>query len=81
MACMQPATGNIYDGETLIGYRDPITDVFTPEGATDWELLFDKWQTQTTCETVPAGFKPAYDTDEQIFVFDTEEQKYLLEEL
>lgn len=41
MACMEPQVGNIYDGATLIGYRDPVTGVFTAEGATDWEWVED----------------------------------------
>lgn len=47
----------------------------------DTFLVNDLWQTQTACITVPAGFKPVYDTKEKLFVFDTEEQQYVLEEL
>jgi hypothetical protein len=55
---MEPQVGNIYKGGTLIGYRDPVTGVFTPEGATDWELTDDKYLIGDTCVIVPAGFEP-----------------------
>lgn len=55
---MEPQVGNIYKGGTLIGYRDPVTGVFTPEGVTDWELESDKYQIGNTCVTVPEGFEP-----------------------
>jgi hypothetical protein len=32
-----------------------VTGVFTPEGATDWELTDDKYLIGDTCVIVPAG--------------------------
>ena len=59
MTCMEPATGNIYDSnDTLIGYRDPATGVFTAESGTDWELISDHQLINGACVTIPAGSVP-----------------------
>ena len=49
------ATGDIYDDATLLGYRDPVTGVFTAESGTDWELISDHQLIDGACVTIPAG--------------------------
>ena len=40
----EPKLGNIYNGTTLVGFRDYISKVFTPEaGFEDWELVTDNY--------------------------------------
>jgi hypothetical protein len=53
---MAPKTGPIYNGPLLIGERDPVTKVFTPDAGTPTaELISDQYQIGNACVTVPAG--------------------------
>lgn len=61
---VSPLTGDIYSGGDLIGNRDPITNIFTPDALfPDAEYISDKWQTETECIIVTNGQPPSIGGD------------------
>jgi hypothetical protein len=53
---MEPLLGPIYNGPLLIGERDLVTKVFTPDAGTPTAaLISDNWTVGTACVAVPGG--------------------------